>query len=111
MGKLRDSYRSMRQGDEEARCRISHLRRIGCTLCFSDFPQFDNVGHKADVEKIIEAFEKHCIGEANVTYERYVFHQRIQQSGECFEDFLGDLRMMARTCQFEQLEDTESSLE
>ena len=30
--------------------------------------QFDNVGHKADVEKIIEAFEKHCIGEANVTY-------------------------------------------
>ena len=36
--------------------------------------QFDNVKHKADVEKIIEAFEKHCIDEANVTYERYVFY-------------------------------------
>ena len=29
--------------------------------------QFDNVEHKADVEKIIEAFKKHCIGEANMT--------------------------------------------
>ena len=54
--------------------------------------QFDNVEHKADVEKIIEAFQKHCIGEASVTYQRYVFHQRVQQFGECFDDFLGDLR-------------------
>ena len=30
--------------------------------------QFDNVEHKSDVEKIIEAFEKHCIGETNVTH-------------------------------------------
>ena len=95
----------MRQGDEEARCRISRRRLIGCTLCFRTF-QFDNVEHKADVEMIIEAFEKHCIGEANVTYERYVFHQRVQQSGECFDDFLGDIRKMATTCQFEQLEDS-----
>ena len=68
--------------------------------------QFDNVEHKADVEKIIVAFEKHYIGEVNVTYKRYVFHQRVQQSGECFDNFLGDLRKMARTCQFEQLEDS-----
>ena len=54
----------------------------------------------------MEAFEKHGIGEANVMYERYSFHQRVQQSGECFDDFLCDLRKMARTCQFEQLEDS-----
>ena len=41
-----------------------------------------------------------------MTYERYVFHQRIQQSGKCFDDFLGDLRKIARTCQFKQLEDS-----
>ena len=39
-------------------------------------------------------------------YERYVFHQRVQQSGECFDNFLADLRKVARTCQFEQLEDS-----
>jgi len=32
----------------------------------------------ADVSKIIDAFQKHCIGEANVTYKRFLFHQRVQ---------------------------------
>ena len=105
MGKLRDSYRSMRQRERRSSAAV-FLACVGSAAhsVFRTF-QFDNVAHKVDVEKIIEAFEKHCISEANVTYECYVFHQRVQQSGECFDDFLGDLRMMARTCQFEQLED------
>jgi hypothetical protein len=50
--------------------------------------KFDEDQDRAKVDKIKEAFEKHCIGEANVTYERYVFHQRVQQPGESFDDFL-----------------------
>jgi hypothetical protein len=58
------------------------------------------------VSKIIEAFERYCIGETNVTYERYRFNGREQQPGESIEDFVADLRKMANTCQFEALEDS-----
>ena len=64
MGKLQDSYRSMRQGDE-ARFRISRLRRIAAHSVFRTF-QFDNVEHKADVEKIIEALEKQWRGQRDL---------------------------------------------
>ena len=47
----------------------------------------------------------HWLGEVNV-YERYVFHQRVQQPGEYVEDFVADLRKLAKSCAFEQLEDS-----
>jgi hypothetical protein len=65
---------------------------------------FENEEHRSDITQIIEAFERHCVGQANVTYERYVFNQRTQQTGECFDDFLADLRKLARKCSFEQLQ-------
>ena len=68
--------------------------------------KFDREEDKSEVQKIIMAFDRHCIGEANVTYERYMFHQRVQQPNECFDDFLADVRKLARTCEFEQLEDS-----
>jgi len=39
---------------------------------------FDADNDRQDVGKIIDAFEKQCIGEADITYERYLFHQRMQ---------------------------------
>jgi hypothetical protein len=57
-------------------------------------------------DSIVAEFEKHCVGEANITYERYVFHQRVQQSGEKFDEFLADLRKKAATCEFAALEDS-----
>ena len=54
----------------------------------------------------MEAFDRYCIGETNVTYERYVFNQRVQQPGESIDDFVADLRKLANNCQFEQLEDS-----
>ena len=68
--------------------------------------KFENADDRSDVSKIIDAFQRYCVGEANVTYERYVFNQRIQQPGEAIEDFVADLRKLAKTCQFEQLEDS-----
>src|SRR5664279_2869343 len=68
--------------------------------------KFDREEDKSEVQKIIMAFDRHCIGEANVTYERYMFQQRVQQPNECFDDFLADVRKLARTCEFEQLEDS-----
>ena len=68
--------------------------------------KFANDEDKSKVDKLTEAFDKHCISEANVTYERYVFHQRVQQPGESFDDFFADLRKMASTCEFADLEDS-----
>ena len=56
--------------------------------------QFDADDDRRDVGKIMDAFEKHCIGGAKITYERYLFYQRVQQPGECFDDFLADLRKL-----------------
>jgi hypothetical protein len=38
--------------------------------------QFDSKGNRKKPDKLMEAFERHCIGEVNETYERYVFHKR-----------------------------------
>jgi len=42
----------------------------------------------------------------NVTYERYVFNRRVQESGERFDVFLGDVRRLARSCHFTAVEDS-----
>ena len=51
------------------------LACIGTDACeiFSTM-EFDDEADKADPDKLIVAFEKHCIGEVNDVYERYVFH-------------------------------------
>ena len=48
------------------------------------------------VTKISEGIDRYCIGETNVTYERYVFNQRVQQPGESMDDFVVDLRKLAK---------------
>ena len=68
--------------------------------------KFESESDKSKLNKIIESFENYCVGEANVTYERFLFHQRVQQTGEAFDEFLADLRKLAATCEFSSLEDS-----
>ena len=93
-----------RDGKKRAAVFLACLGSAAHTL-FRTF-KFDNDGDRAKVDKIKEAFDKHWLGEVNVTYERYVFHQRIQQPGESIENFVADLRKLAKSCAFEQLEDS-----
>src|SRR5260221_14340347 len=37
--------------------------------------QFAEDAHRTDIDRVIEAFEQYCIGEVNVTYERYVLNK------------------------------------
>jgi len=55
---------------------------------------------------VIAAFEKYCVGAVNVTYERYVFNRRLQECGERFEAFLGEIRRPARSCKFAAVEES-----
>ena len=68
--------------------------------------EFADEGDKADPEKLIEAFEKHCIGEVHEVYERYVFHRRQQEPGESFDTFVGDLRRLVKSCDYGNVEDS-----
>ena len=53
--------------------------------------EFDDEADKADPDKPIDAFEKHCIAEVNEVYESYAFQRRQQEPGENFNVFLSDL--------------------
>src|SRR5208282_3241 len=59
-----------------------------------------------DPDKLIDAFERHCIGEINEVYERYVFHRRQQEPGESFDAFVGELRRLVKTCEYGAIEES-----
>ena len=68
-----------------------------------EFPSADD---KNKIENIVEGFETFCVGAVNVTYERYMFHRRMQDVGERFDVYLGEIRRMARSCKFEGMLDS-----
>ena len=54
------------------------------------------------VAELVEAFEAFCVGEAHETFERYKFGKRRQEEGELFEQFLSELRVLIKTCQYSE---------
>lgn len=67
---------------------------------------FPNDNDKHDVDKIMLAFDKFCIGEINVSYERYVLNKRVQEANESFDNFLSDTRHLIRSCEYGNLADS-----
>jgi len=68
--------------------------------------QFDPAADRKKIDKLLEAFETFCVGLVNPTYERYMFNRRVQENVERFDVFLGEVRRLARSCQFEGVEDS-----
>jgi hypothetical protein len=62
--------------------------------------QFESEGDSKKLDKILELFDQHIIGETNETYERYKFNNRSQAAGEKFDDYLTDLIELSKTCNF-----------
>ncbi|KAL0150957.1 hypothetical protein M9458_053744 [Cirrhinus mrigala] len=58
------------------------------------------------LDDVLAKFTAHCSPIKNETYERYVFRSRVQQPQETFDNFLTDLRLKAKTCNFDQLSDS-----
>src|ERR1043165_4376079 len=67
---------------------------------------FESEGDRSDIEKVIEAFERHCVGEVNITFERYVFNRRTQDVGETFDAYMSDLRRLIKSCDYGALEES-----
>jgi hypothetical protein len=68
--------------------------------------EFETDDDRAKPDTLIEAFARHCVGEINEIYERYVFHRRLQEPGESFNTFVGDLRRLAKSCGYGTAEDS-----
>ncbi|KAJ8049054.1 hypothetical protein HOLleu_01612 [Holothuria leucospilota] len=59
-----------------------------------------------DIKIIMTKLDTYFIGESNETYERYVFNKRDQQAGETVDAYVANLRTLAKTCNFVDLEES-----
>ena len=55
---------------------------------------------------MMRKFDAHCLPKKNVTIERHIFFSRNQAQGESFKAFVTDLKLKAKTCEFENLNDS-----
>ena len=53
--------------------------------------QFSTLDYQRTTQEIIDKFEHYAVGEVNETFERYLFHKRVQYEGETLEQFVSDL--------------------
>ncbi|XP_062504873.1 uncharacterized protein LOC134181622 isoform X2 [Corticium candelabrum] len=81
---------------------ITCIGRAGLRI-YNSLP-FAEEAEKTDMARVIELMEAHCVGEANVTYERFVLDQRRQNHGEPFDKFLTSVREQAQRCRFDDQE-------
>lgn len=61
---------------------------------------FDTPAADRTVAEILTKLESYAVGEANETYERFIFNRRCQEEGEGFENFYSDLRVLVKSCNF-----------
>jgi len=61
---------------------------------------------KDKLDGVLNKFDEHCLSKKNKTFERYVFHTRMQHQGETFDNFLTDLKLKAKSCNFNYLRDS-----
>ena len=66
---------------------------------------WDEEGDEQKVNKILQKFENYCKPRKNITWERHVFNTRNQQTGESIDQYVTDLKIKARSCEFGELHD------
>lgn len=54
---------------------------------------------------LLKKFEDYCIPKKNVTVIRHRFNTRVQNSSESIDQYLTDLKLIAKNCEFEHLKD------
>lgn len=67
---------------------------------------FDQEPEERSLKCVIEAFSNYCDPKKNETVERYKFFTRIQEVGESLDKFITDIKILAATCNFEQLKES-----
>ena len=55
---------------------------------------------------VLAKFEEFCVGTKNETFERYKFNSRNQENGEPIELYVAELRKLAKSCNYRDLEES-----
>ena len=58
------------------------------------------------VKEILDKFDSHCDPKKNETVERYKFFSRKQEVGESIEKYTTELKVLAKSCNFDTLHDS-----
>ncbi|XP_063219170.1 uncharacterized protein LOC134529224 isoform X1 [Bacillus rossius redtenbacheri] len=65
-----------------------------------------NNEEKTKYDKVIQTFEQHTTPKKNEAFDRYIFNQRCQAEGETIDHFVTDLKRLAKSCSFGDLEES-----
>ena len=68
--------------------------------------QFDTEEKDRTLDESIHSFGEYCDPKENKTVERHKFFTRKQESGETFDKYLTELRLLEKTCDFGTLSDS-----
>ena len=71
---------------------------------YNELP-FETEEGRTDMNTMLTLMEKHCVGETNVIYERYVFKNHIQETHETVDAYATAPRSLAKSCDFGSLKD------
>src|SRR3989442_2249563 len=67
---------------------------------------FTQEDYRQDIDHVIKAFDDYCIGETNVTYERFLLNRRVQDVAESFDAYMTELRRLVKSCDYGILEES-----
>ena len=62
-------------------------------------------GEREKVQPLLTRSREYCTPRNNITLERYKFNTRVQKPDETVDQFVVDLRQMAKTCDYGVLEE------
>ena len=68
--------------------------------------QFETEEKGRTLDEFIHSFGEYCDPKKNETVERHKFFTRNQESGETFDKYLTELRLLEKTCDFGTLSDS-----
>lgn len=95
----------LREGDDDMRVAtfITCIGQRGLRI-YNALP-FRSEAEKMNMERVLDLFHNHCVGESNVIYDRYVFNTRDQEEQELFDNHLTVLRELANRCHYQSMAD------
>ncbi len=67
---------------------------------FSTFSGWANEGDECKIGPVLGKFEQYCQPWKHVSFERYRFNRRMQESGESYDQYRTALRKIAEGCDF-----------
>ncbi|GBO01190.1 hypothetical protein AVEN_223882-1 [Araneus ventricosus] len=73
--------------------------------CLEIYNTFDEVS-SASMNEILAKFEAYFIPQRNITYERQNLFLLVQREGQAVDDFITELRMQLRNCDYGSLSDS-----